>query len=200
MEMRVMDCHCWQQVLSTYPAATAHRARVKRASIHRDHSAAGTRQRSKSIRSGNFSCDVDSGEGPARVEGPARLPRVLSNKHGGQPNSLFPEVGHYSQIRGFRVESQMGSAMLLFVATTPACANMANQLTQPIQPLPAQNCDARGVSESSLLSSKSACNGRHFVDHPPGMKTNVVKIKQRIPFSENFAVALNVKSHCGVGR
>jgi len=94
----------------------------------------------------------------------------------------------------------MGSAMLLFVATTPACANMANQLTQSIQPLPVQNCDIRGVSESSLLSSKSACNGLHFVDHPPGMKTNVVKIKQRIPFSENFAVALNVKSHRGVGR
>jgi len=92
-----------------------------------------------------------------------------------------------------------GSAMLLFVATTPACANMANQLTQPTQPLPAQNCDVRGVPDNPLLSSKSGCNGLHFVDRPPGMKTNVVKIKQRIPLSENFAVALNVKSHRGVG-
>jgi len=181
-----MDCHCWQQVLSTYPAATAHRARVKRASIHRDHSAAGTRQRSKSIRSGNFSCDVDSGEGPARVEGPARLPRVLSNKHGGQPNSLFPEVGHYSQIRGCRVEPQTGAATAFSVASAPACENVANYLTGPRDTLLAGNCDRHVAVESPLLSSKSALNALHFAGHATGVKTDVVKIKQRIPFSEEF--------------
>jgi hypothetical protein len=83
-------------------------------------------QRSARSRFGKTVRDVHSHQQPPLISDFVVCQYTLDTRHGGQPNSLFPNLGHYSQIRSSRVVYYMDVSDVGYVASTPSSMREAN--------------------------------------------------------------------------
>jgi len=85
-------------------------------------------------------------------------------RHGGQPNRLFPNMGRYSQIRSDRAVYYMDVPSLIHVASTPAAMPWANHRTDYTALLPSQRDRKSRISQSALIirygSANAVCTPR----------------------------------------